>query len=832
MKVKKILFTFSLFTIVGFATTSCSGSGFRHTPNKYLDVYSADLDHNGIAKTNLNWSESYDALIEQTTSMASLEKAADALNIAKNIPERTSLARYEILHEAEELLMSTGTIVPLYNYGDPYLLKPNVRGISTVNLGYKFMDRLKYTDSTNKSFKASAGTKAQTFDPASNSDASTSLIMNQFLVGAKRYVRGVQDPSEKADIYLAKLSDNNDDICSIEKKLVTNDPNKAAADPTYVYIHDKSKCPDLDESISKGLEQEEDYEDTARYIITVKNNAVWNNGEHILAEDFIYEWTRASSGVYNKNKFGVWCSLFDSIRGYKAWNTIGQREHIDNIPEFDPNSNYDAGTVVKCTKNNIVRWGKTINDYHAGDATDFDDAASSEKGCLNDLTAAETYQYISQFNDYGCAGGMRGIMPDPTNPRKFTVQLINNSDVFEQLLAFTAFMPVDKSVIRLPNNATKEYEKTHICEELLGWWKNENGTFHTNGPLQIDGSFENQPGTWIKLKKADNFTPGINLVHPDTVDRLDFQFIADPSTQYKIYENGGFQFVNNFPTDVIDDLIRKDTDWHVAQQLGSYFYSMNVNDNTFDTKNNVPEPEGERTREKLRQIVNLLINRFDISKNVNKKGSTPATGFVSKGITETCVPVWDNNAVSPQGGNGAYVAKKESDGKTLVTMDWTDRNKDRYSNLIAGDYKKVIMDKREGGGFVPVSNTEAGQQAAMDECAKQAIDIAKSVGINYDASTGKFTNFPHLNILTNSGGGHEEIAERIQAYYGLWGIETSIRTEEWQSFTNSRRLGDFAIARQGWVADYNDPRTYLDLARTEDGNNDTQLGKDSFHYSH
>ena len=120
----------------------------------------------------------------------------------------------------------------------------------------------------------------------------------------------------------------------------------------------------------------------------------------------------------------------------------------------------------------------------------------------------------------------------------------------------------------------------------------------------------------------------------------------------------------------------------------------------------------------------------------------------------------------------------------------------------------------------------------MRENTKKAIDLATSAGVHYDEATGKFTNFPRITISTNNGSGLEDIAERIQAYYGLWGIDVSISTMEWQSFTAARRIGDFALAREGWVADYNDPRTYLDLCVSTSGNNDTQLGKDNHHVSH
>ena len=37
-----------------------------------------------------------------------------------------------------------------------------------------------------------------------------------------------------------------------------------------------------------------------------------------------------------------------------------------------------------------------------------------------------------------------------------------------------------------------------------------------------------------------------------------------------------------------------------------------------------------------------------------------------------------------------------------------------------------------------------------------------------------------------------------------------------------RQEGNYSIARHGWVADYNDPMTFIDMFMTGGGNNDAQ----------
>ncbi|SHI77237.1 hypothetical protein [Thermoclostridium caenicola] len=46
--------------------------------------------------------------------------------------------------------------------------------------------------------------------------------------------------------------------------------------------------------------------------------------------------------------------------------------------------------------------------------------------------------------------------------------------------------------------------------------------------------------------------------------------------------------------------------------------------------------------------------------------------------------------------------------------------------------------------------------------------------------------------------------------------------QEWATFLNTRKNGDYDIARNGWLGDYNDPISFLDMWITNSGNNDAQ----------
>ena len=91
---------------------------------------------------------------------------------------------------------------------------------------------------------------------------------------------------------------------------------------------------------------------------------------------------------------------------------------------------------------------------------------------------------------------------------------------------------------------------------------------------------------------------------------------------------------------------------------------------------------------------------------------------------------------------------------------------------------------------------------------------------------GGYTISPALTLtyLTNSGTGHEAIAQCIQQDWGLVGIDVKVETEEWNVFLEDRKAGNYDIARNGWIADFNDPINMLEMWLSGGGNNDTQLG--------
>ncbi len=70
-------------------------------------------------------------------------------------------------------------------------------------------------------------------------------------------------------------------------------------------------------------------------------------------------------------------------------------------------------------------------------------------------------------------------------------------------------------------------------------------------------------------------------------------------------------------------------------------------------------------------------------------------------------------------------------------------------------------------------------------------------------------------IIYNSSEGHKKIAEAIQ---NMWktdlGIDTKIENMEFQTLLERKKSGDFEVARAGWIGDYVDPMTFLEMFET------------------
>ena len=81
---------------------------------------------------------------------------------------------------------------------------------------------------------------------------------------------------------------------------------------------------------------------------------------------------------------------------------------------------------------------------------------------------------------------------------------------------------------------------------------------------------------------------------------------------------------------------------------------------------------------------------------------------------------------------------------------------------------------------------------------------------------------PRIDILYNTSEGHQAIAEVIQQQWkNNLGIDVSLTNKEWASYLASTHAMEYSTARAGWIGDYPDPNTFLDMWLTDGANNET-----------
>ena len=306
--------------------------------------------------------------------------------------------------------------------------------------------------------------------------------------------------------------------------------------------------------------------------------------------------------------------------------------------------------------------------------------------------------------------------------------------------------------------------KKDVVEADPDGWATKADTYIGNGAYKVT-EFSNSQ---LVLEKNEYYYDVDSVVS----DKLIFAFNDDDASLLANFKNGSYLFIDSVPNDEIANLKKEYKDeFYVEGQLGTYYISFNVNDKAF-------KAFSEEEKAKIREALSLMIDRNYVAEEIGQAGQVPAAGFVAMGLTE------------PDGSE--YISKNgpKGDGKGYFSVD-------------AADYK-----------------------ANCDAAVKLLEEVAKSSG-KFTVADGKVSKeFPTINYITNEGTGHEAVAAYLQQAWGVYGIEVKVEVQEWATFLNTRKEGNYSVARNGWLGDYNDPISFIDMWITDSGNNDSQLGRE------
>ena len=297
-------------------------------------------------------------------------------------------------------------------------------------------------------------------------------------------------------------------------------------------------------------------------------------------------------------------------------------------------------------------------------------------------------------------------------------------------------------------------------------WATDPSTYICNGPYTISHWEHNSV---IVLSKNPNYYDADSI----TMNDIAFYLSDDANNMLSNFKNGTWKLIDDVPTNEIPAL-KKDypTEFKIEGQIGNYYVCWNINEEILPAGSGLTGAEAEAAKAEIRNAISLLYDRNYIVEEIAQGGQVPASSFVPMGMTDADGSQFYKNAGHNAGFDGYY---------------------------------------------------DVSADAFETNCAT-AIETLKKY-YTFDEATGMFTNFPTLTYLYNTSEGHKAIGEYLSSALAAVGITMNLENQEWNTFLNTRKNGDYSVARNGWLADYNDPISLLDMWVTGSGNNDVQFGK-------
>lgn len=136
----------------------------------------------------------------------------------------------------------------------------------------------------------------------------------------------------------------------------------------------------------------------------------------------------------------------------------------------------------------------------------------------------------------------------------------------------------------------------------------------------------------------------------------------------------------------------------------------------------------------------------------------------------------------------------------------------RSGQIVAHGFMPDGVTDHEGNPF----NETAGDYGVAD---KGDVETAKALLAEAGYPDG--AGLPEIEILYNTGESHKKIAEALQE---MWkqnlGVNVKLTNQEWAVFQETTNNNQFdSLARRGWIGDYNDPQTMLEIFESNNGQN-------------
>ena len=149
--------------------------------------------------------------------------------------------------------------------------------------------------------------------------------------------------------------------------------------------------------------------------------------------------------------------------------------------------------------------------------------------------------------------------------------------------------------------------------------------------------------------------------------------------------------------------------------------------------------------------------------------------------------------------------------------------------------RNTISDKVVGQGQTPAyqltpvatngmqNNTPEWQSWDQAKRVEEAKKLLKEAGYS-ESKPLKF------ELLYNTNDNHKKIAVAASSLWkqSLGFVDVSLINKEWKTYLDTRRNGNYQVARAGWCGDYNEPSTFLNIVKTGNSNNQGKYSSANF----
>jgi oligopeptide transport system substrate-binding protein len=133
--------------------------------------------------------------------------------------------------------------------------------------------------------------------------------------------------------------------------------------------------------------------------------------------------------------------------------------------------------------------------------------------------------------------------------------------------------------------------------------------------------------------------------------------------------------------------------------------------------------------------------------------------------------------------------------------------------------RQILVEKVSRGGQIP-ANVIVPEFPGYSPPTGNAYNVEMAKQLLAEAGFPGGQGFPELTILYNTSEGHKKIAEYVQQQWETnLGITFKIENVEWKTLLARGKEQDFEVLRMGWVGDYQDPNTFLELFQIDGGMN-------------